>query len=258
MPVLAVVLVLLAVSAAPARAAVPDWRPDVADAARHAATRSGQVSFAVRTERAVWGHRMHTDVPAASVVKAMLLVAYLNHPAVRDRALTARDHALLRPMVRESDDVTATAVRDRVGNRRLTALARRARMFRFRVHPWWGKSRINAADQTRFFLRIDRLTVARHRAYALGELSSVVPSQRWGVGRVGLGGWQLAFKGGWGSGTGAVDHQVALLRRGDERVAVAVTTTGNRSHADGKRTLEGVFRRLLRGLPSAARAGRTR
>jgi hypothetical protein len=58
-------------------------------------------------------------------------------------------------------------------------------------------------------------------------------------------GWRVYFKGGWGSGTGAVDHQVALLARGEERIAVAVFTAANGSHAAGKQTLEGVFRRLL-------------
>jgi hypothetical protein len=61
-------------------------------------------------------------------------------------------------------------------------------------------------------------------------------------------GWDLYFKGGWGSGSGAVDHQVALLRKGRYRVSVAVMTTSNGSHAYGKQTLKGVFRRLLRGL----------
>ena len=58
----------------------------------------------------------------------------------------------------------------------------------------------------------------------------------------------MYFKGGWGSGSGAVDHQVALLKRGEERVAVAVFTASNGSHATGKQTLEGVFRHLLQGL----------
>ena len=75
-----------------------------------------------------------------------------------------------------------------------------------------------------------------------------MPSQRWGIGRLELPDWRVYFKGGWGSGTGAVDHQVALLRRGDERIAVAVLTADNGTHAAGKATLEGVFRRLLRGL----------
>ena len=41
---------------------------------------------------------------------------------------------------------------------------------------------------------------------------------------------------------------MALLRRGDERIAIAVLTANNGSHAAGKATLEGVFRRLLEGL----------
>jgi hypothetical protein len=45
-----------------------------------------------------------------------------------------------------------------------------------------------------------------------------------------------------------VDHQVALLRRGDERVAVAILTERNASHTYGKLTLRGLARRLLRGL----------
>ena len=62
-----------------------------------------------------------------------------------------------------------------------------------------------------------------------------MPSQRWGIGRLELPDWRVYFKGGWGAGTGAVDHQVALLRRGEERIAVAVLTADNGSHAAGKR-----------------------
>ena len=69
-----------------------------------------------------------------------------------------------------------------------------------------------------------------------------------GIGRVAPPGWELYFKGGWGSGTGRVDHQVALLRRGDERVAIAVLTLADGSHAAGKVTLRGIFARLMKGL----------
>jgi hypothetical protein len=112
----------------------------------------------------------------------------------------------------------------------------------------WGLSRIDAADQTLFFLHIERFVPRRHRATALRLLSSIVPSQRWGIARVRPAGWALYFKGGWGSGSGAVDHQVALLRRGKRRLSVAILTTSSPSHAYGKQSLRGVAARLVSGL----------
>jgi hypothetical protein len=118
----------------------------------------------------------------------------------------------------------------------------------FSPAPIWGMSRVDAADQTLFFLHVERFVPSRHRATAMRLLSSIVPSQRWGIASVRPRGWALYFKGGWGSGTGAVDHQVALLRRGKRRVSVAILTTNSPSHAYGKATLRGVAARLLRGL----------
>jgi hypothetical protein len=46
-----------------------------------------------------------------------------------------------------------------------------------------------------------------------------------------------------------MDHQVSLLKRGGARIALAVFTSFNPSHAYGKQTLRGVAARLLRGLP---------
>ncbi|HEX8742211.1 MAG TPA: serine hydrolase [Thermoleophilaceae bacterium] len=226
------------------------WTPDVKVAESYAATRRGSISFAVRVEGRLYGYRTTRTVPGASVMKAMFMVAYLNHPSVRDRALGERDMDLLRPMITRSDNVTATRIRDFVGNWRLRRLAKRAGMTRFRTAAIWGHSLIDAAGQARFFERIDEFVPERHRATALDLLESIVPSQRWGVGRVQPDGWRLYFKGGWGSGSGAVDHQVALLRRGEHRVALAIMTTSNGSHAYGKETLRGVAKRLLRGLPA--------
>ena len=230
---------------APAPAA---WEPHVRDAARYAASR-GDVAFAVRTPDGSWGRHARRRYPSASVLKAMLLVAYLRQRSVRGRALTRAERALLRPMIRRSDNVAASTLVVRLGAWRLRRLAARAGMRRFVpvLHPW-GLSRVTAEDQARFFLSVDRLMPPRHRAFGMRQLARVVPSQRWGVARAAPAGWRLFFKGGWGSGTGWVDHQVALLTRGEERVAVAVMTYRNPSHAYGKATLRGVARRLLRGL----------
>jgi hypothetical protein len=188
------------------------------------------------------------------VLKPMLLVAFLSLPSVRGRPLDRAERALLGPMIRRSDNAAAERVKTIIGGQGLRLLAYRAGMRRFRPAPGiLGVSSIDAADQARYFLRIDRLAPARHRLYAMGLLASITPSQRWGIARARPAGWHLAFKGGWGrvTRTGWVDHQVGLFTRGDERLSVAILTDLNRSHAYGKETLRGVCARLLRGLSSA-------
>jgi hypothetical protein len=242
---LAAALALLA-TAAPAAAEAPRrWDAGVAAARAYAQSREGTVAFVVRSERGIAGLLPDQAFQSASVVKAMLLVAYLRQPAVRDRELTPADRNLLTPMVRWSSNRDASRVSAALGFGALDRLARRAGMQSFTEDAWWGRSLITARDQTRFFLAIDRLVPRRHRAYALGLLERVVPRQRWGVALAAPRGWRLYFKGGWGSGRGLVDHQVALLVRGRQRVGVAVLTHGNPDHAYATETLEGVFRRLL-------------
>lgn len=243
-----VLLALLATTAALA------WQPGVADAEAFARTRRGEVSFVVRTECGAWGRRQDAHVPSASVLKAMLLVAYVQRGAVRDRPLSAAQKALLSPMIRRSDNVAATKVFNAIGASTLQRDARRWGMRAFHVSAFpWGMSQVTARDQARFWLHIDRRLPARHRAYGLTLLRTIVPSQRWGIGQAKPRGWTLHFKGGWGSGTGAVDHQVALLTRGEERVGVAIMTTAQGTHAYGKATLRGMARRLLRGLAARTR-----
>ena len=227
------------------------WHPDMRAAIAYAHGRQGDISFAVRTEHRFYGYRARTVVPSASVVKAMLMVAYLDMPSVSRRRLNGGDYALLVPMIRRSDNNAATAVRDIVGNGRLIALARRVGMSQFATNPVWGLTQVTAADQTKFFLHIDRFVTPHHRPFALGLLSTITPSQRWGVGRVKPRGWQLYVKGGWGSGSGAVDHQVALLTRGCNRLSLAIMTLADGTHAYGKETLRAIAQRLLRGLPTA-------
>jgi hypothetical protein len=227
----------------------PRWQPDVAAARAYADGRAGTVSFAIRTPRRTFGLRAERRVRSASVVKAMLMVAYLRRSAVRERPLTAADRALLGPMIRVSDNDAANRVFVVVGTPGLVGVARAAGMRHFTSGgPSWGSSQITAGDQARFFARIDHRIPPRHRAYAMGLLRTIVPSQRWGIARVRPAGWTLYFKGGWGSGSGAVDHQVALLTRSGARISLAILTTDNPSMAYGNVTLRGVAARLLRGL----------
>jgi hypothetical protein len=249
---LAIALLLAVPATAPADPPAEGWVPGVEAARAYAQQRAGEISFHLRTEAEHRGLDADRGFASASVVKAMLMVAYLSRPGVRRRALEAADHALIDPMIRRSDNVAATRVRDIVGDQGLRRVARRAGMRQFSTHPVWGLSRITARDQTRMWLRFEQLVPRRHRPAAMELLRTIVPSQRWGIGQIRLpAGWELFFKGGWGSGTGLVDHQVALLRRGRERVALAILTAGNPSHEYGKETLRGVAARLLAGLPGA-------
>jgi hypothetical protein len=156
-------------------------------------------------------------------------------------------------MITQSDNNAATEVRGIVGNSGLQALANRVGMRHFATAVIWGETQITAADQTKFFLHIERYIAPRHRAYAMRLLAGIVPSERWGVAEVAPRGWSLYFKGGWGYGTGLLDHQVALLTRGCARVSVAVLTMYDGSHTYGKDTLKALFARLLRGLPTPPR-----
>jgi hypothetical protein len=249
LPALVTALAIAAAMPAAAPAKAPErWRPGLEAARAYAATRAGTISFAVRTRHRLYRSDAYRSYPSASVVKAMLMVAYLNHDSVRGRRLNAADHRLLDPMIRWSDNAVASQVRNFVGNGALDRLADRVGMGRFASAPSWGSTQITAAGQSKLFLRIDRYVVRRHRDTALRLLRTIVPGQRWGIARVPHRGWSLHFKGGWGDGDGEVDHQVALLRRGKRRIAVAIMTAANPSHAYGQQTLEGVSRRLLRGL----------
>jgi hypothetical protein len=255
----AVALAALVASRPDAAAALPQhaWGKRVQAAERYARERAGRVSFALVDETGRrHGYRARAVVPTASLLKAMLLVAYLRMASVRDRDLTSEERGLFGPMIRWSANAPVATILPRVDARRLYRLARVAHMEDFRFQwPGWGQSETTAHDQAAFFHRIDALVPARHRGYALSLLRRIVPSQRWGVAQVPNEGWRLYFKGGWSSGTGLVDHQSALLTAGRHRVSLCVTTRFNPDHAYGKATLRGVARRLVGSLPVLSTGG---
>jgi hypothetical protein len=76
----AAALAAAVVLAAPAAAQAPAWQPDAAAAIDYASHRHGAIAFAVRTESGAWGWHASRTFPSTSVLKAMLLVAYLDPP----------------------------------------------------------------------------------------------------------------------------------------------------------------------------------
>jgi zinc D-Ala-D-Ala dipeptidase len=183
---------------------------------------------------------------SASLVKAMLLVAYLR--GIGNRAPDAGERASLGPMITVSSNDAADTIYYRVGDAALYRLAHLAGMKRFSVAGYWGNAQLSAGDQARFFNRIDRLVPKASRGYARGLLSSIVPHQRWGFSRYSqAAGFRTFFKGGWrGTGAGQLVHEAALFERGPTRISMAVLTDGNPSHDHGTETLRGVAERLFR------------
>jgi hypothetical protein len=218
------------------------------DAQRYAASRRGHVSFAVVDPSGkLHGLRPSEQYVSASVVKAMLLVGYLSRPDVRGRALGSAEQARLGAMIRVSDNAAATATYAKLGDRALREVARRAGMRRYDVHGHWANSEITAADQARFFARVERLVPKRHRRYAMRQLASITSGQRWGIPETVDGGDRVWFKGGWrGTGRGQLVHQAALVDHDGARWAVAILTDGSPSHAYGVQTVRGIAERLFR------------
>src|SRR3954452_18684298 len=167
----------------------------IRSAERYARSRKGSVACATLDEHGtLLGMNRTVRYPAASVVKAMLLVAVLRKgepsPATR---------ALLAPMITASDNKAALRVyREQVGDAGLYAVAHAAGMRSFVVRGALFEAQLTAEDQARLFLKIDRLVPARRRAYARSLLSGIIAPQRWGIAPVASGRpHRLLFKGGW-------------------------------------------------------------
>ena len=119
----------------------------MAAAVAYARSRVGDIAFAVRTPGRFYGYRPDHEEWSASVVKAMLLVTYLDSAPVRNRALTARDTSVLGPMIRVSDNDDAQIIFDTVGQAGLSALAQRVGMTGFATNPVWGETHITRATR---------------------------------------------------------------------------------------------------------------
>ena len=219
----------------------------VRSARRFARGRAGRVAFAVADDRGrLRCFACRRTYPSASLDKAMLLVADLRRLAREDRRPAAADRALLGRMIRESSNDAADAVFARNGDAGLDAVARSADMRDFAGVGYWSGARLSAADQARFFARLDGLLPGAERAFARRLLRTVVPAQTWGIPDVSRPRWVTLFKGGWRPEAGrSLVHQAARLERDGRMVTIAVLTDGNPNHFYGRRTLRGIAERLL-------------
>jgi hypothetical protein len=242
---------VLAIPASATAAAYPTR--DQMDAARsYLKTRTGVIGVGVIDSHGrVRGIHDRRRFVTASVIKAMLLVSYLRKVAHERRGLTSQERSRLGPMIRVSSNSAADWAYYRIGDARLTRLARRADMDQFSICCWWTRAEFSARDQAKFFWRLESLTPRRFRGYATRLLQTIIPRQSWGTPSVGRPrGFSVFFKGGWrGTALGRLVHQASFVRYRGTGFSLAVLTDGNPSTGYGIRTIEGVTRRLVSPKP---------
>jgi len=210
------------------------------------ARRAGRTAFAVVDDHGrLAGRDVHGRFSAASVVKSMMLVAYLQMLAREHRPLDRASRALLYPMIHFSDNDAASAVLAAVGQWALDGVARQAGMEDYeRASGWWAFTQVSAGDLARFFFHQDELIPHRFDRYARELLSTIEPSQSWGIPAIARPEFSVYFKGGWLPEEGVV-NQAGRLEGPRVRFAMAVLSAGDPSTAYGHETIAGVTARLL-------------
>jgi hypothetical protein len=224
-------------------------------AERYLASRGGHTALAViDSEGRLSGARIHDRFITGSVVKAMLLVAYLRHlDAIGEHHIESNSNSFLFPMIHVSDNNAAEQCWNIVGDSGMYAVARAAGMTDFSVDTtasWgasWGAALISAADQARFFFEMDSLIPREFVGYARFLLSTISPQDTWGIPTVARPlGYQVFFKAGWRPSPDIfLVHQIARLEGHRRTFAIAVMTDGDPGMSYGIDTIQGVTARLL-------------
>ncbi len=231
---------------------LPSGYPSPAAIARATAYlrgRIGRTGFAVvDSEGRLSGVNLHQTWVSASVVKAMLLVAYLRRlNAMGQHYIDGASNSFLYPMINVSDNTAATHTWSIVGNAGLYAVAHAAGMTDYSVYTDWASSQISPADQAKFFFEMDSLIPHEFVGYARRLLSTIAGYESWGIPAIARPrGYQVFFKGGWrGTSLGQLVHQVGRLEGHGRTFSLAVMTDGDPSMGYGIDTIQGVTAALL-------------
>jgi hypothetical protein len=117
----------------------------------------------------------------------------------------------------------------------------------------WLDTRVSAADQARFFYRLQDYVPPGRRGFVRRVLSGVIPIQRWGIpAAAGPAGWKTYFKGGWLGEDNHLMLQAAWLDKGKRHWALAVMSDKDPTRSYGWDTEKGVTGVLLGKQPTPA------
>jgi beta-lactamase class A len=195
----------------------------------------------------------------ASIIKVDILATLLAQDQADGHALTPADQGLSQNMIEESDNDAAQSLWDAEGGA--------AAVQRFNTTAgltqtapdtagYWGLSTTTAEDQVQLVRTIaypnDVLTPGS-QGYELGLMSSVDPSQDWGVSAGVAPGTTVALKNGWlpnESGIWQV-NSIGYVNGDGRDYVIAVLTDGSSNEAAGIDTIEDLSTLIWQALAPA-------
>jgi beta-lactamase class A len=191
---------------------------------------------------------------SASIVKAIILAALLRWHQETGTPLSSWERAEATLMITESDNDAATALWNEVGMSRLQHFLDLAKMDQTRLGQdgYWGLTQVTAHDE---MLLLELLTqpnpvlTASSRAYQLGLMARVIPSQRWGTPAGAPGDVTVHVKNGWlPEASGWHINSIGAFTAKQRSYLIAALTDDNQSEQYGIDTIEAVARVVHRDL----------
>jgi beta-lactamase class A len=199
----------------------------------------------------------------ASIAKVSILGTLLSSAARAGRPLTSLEQAHAYPMITQSSNDDATWLWDSVGQAPAVGAYQRSIGMNATVqNAAWGLATTTAADQARAIQATvwdNPVLRPGDQAYARSLMSSVIPSQHWGVSAGAPAGATVELKNGWLPYAGAYRvNSIGHVADGTHDYVIAVLTTtpgtGTSSFTYGIATIEGVTRLLWGQSPATAAA----
>ena len=201
------------------------------------------------------GHAFAT----ASIVKVDILATLLLQAQDQGTTLTQNQQSLATTMIENSDNDSATALWDDIGQESgLNAANQRFGLTSTAggTEGNWGLTTTTAADQLRLLRQVftsDSLLSATSRQYVQGLLDQVESDQRWGVSAAASGS-DYAVKNGWlpRSATGLwVINSIGEVERNGHQLLIAVVSDGNLSESAGISLVQSVAQAAAGSLGTA-------
>jgi beta-lactamase class A len=195
-----------------------------------------------------YSYRGTTTYDTASVVKVQVLACLLLTAQDKHRDLSSTELSLAQRMIRLSDNDATTSLFNRLGkNSAVQACDKRLGLTETKVNSAWGLTRTTVDDQVKLLAQLvsDKSPLdedSRELAYDL--MSTVDPSQDWGVPAVVKPGEKFTVKNGWDTRTDDngrwVVNSVGRVTGPNTDVSIAVLSHGHASMAAGIAVVEKV------------------